>query len=205
MDLAVKLLVDAVAAGVTALGVAPLIAAFDEVAPRTNTSPFQSSYAVVRLIPAPNLLRLLFMHTALTPAISPRHRAQAITKSASGESLWGALGRRIGSIVLKPVEFFSSVAFVWMWIVYSATYVATNSLKTIEAETGIQLGFAATFMVAVVNMSCGIAKDAAYAKMFGSKDAKDEGKSSGTPTPAFIIWFLRDLLAFTFILTRTLR
>ena len=89
-----------------------------------------------------------------------------------------------------------------MWIVYSATYVATNSLKTIEAETGIEFGFAATFMVAVVNMTCGIAKDAAYAKMFGSKESKDDGKGKGTPTPAFIIWFLRDLLAFTFILTR---
>lgn len=37
------------------------------------------------------------------------------------------------------------------------------------------------------------------AKMFGSKGSKDAG--SKTPTLAFFIWFLRDLVAFTFILT----
>lgn len=37
------------------------------------------------------------------------------------------------------------------------------------------------------------------AKMFGSKGAKDGG--SKTPIWAFITWFFRDLVAFTFILT----
>lgn len=114
-ELAVKLAVDAMAASVTALAVAPLIAAFDE----------------------------------------------AITRSASGEKLWPALGSRLGSIITKPVAFFTSTAFIWMWIVYAATYVTANSLKSIESAVNIKLGFAATFLVTIVNMSCGIAKDAA--------------------------------------------
>lgn len=114
-ELAVKLLVDAISAGLTALAVAPLIAAFDE----------------------------------------------AITRSASGEKLWPALGGRLGSILTKPTDFFSSTAFIWMWIVYAATYMTANSLKSIEGAVDIKLGFAATFLVTIVNMSCGIAKDAA--------------------------------------------
>jgi len=86
-----------------------------------------------------------------------------------------------------------------MWIVYAATYGTANSLKSIEAALHVKLGFVATLLVTLVNMSCGIAKDAAYAKMFGAKDAKDGG--SRTPALAFVIWFVRDLVAFTFILT----
>ena len=147
--LVAKLALDATSASITALAVAPLIAAFDE----------------------------------------------AITRSASGEPLWTALGKRLGGIISKPAEFFASTAFLWMWIVYAATYLTSNSLKSIESAAGIQLGFLATICVTLVNMSCGIAKDAAYAKMF----SKGEGKT--TPLIAYVTWFLRDLVAFTFILT----
>ena len=147
--LAAKLALDATSASVTALAVAPLVAAFDE----------------------------------------------AITRSASGEPLWTALGKRLVGIMSKPAEFFASTAFVWMWIVYAATYLTSNALKSIESATSIRLGFLATVCVTLVNMSCGIAKDAAFAKMF----SKGEGKT--TPLTAYVTWFLRDLVAFTFILT----
>ena len=152
-ELASKLAIDAGAAAITALAVAPLIAAFDE----------------------------------------------AITRSAAGENLWAALGCRLGAIVTNPAEYFTSVAFKWMWMVYAATYLASNGLKSVQSVTGINLGFAATVMVTMVNMSCGIAKDAAYANLFGTKGATNGGTS--TPTKAYITWFLRDLIAFTFILT----
>lgn len=147
--LAAKLALDATSASVTALAVAPLVAAFDE----------------------------------------------AITRSASGEPLWTALGKRLVGIMSKPAEFFASTAFVWMWIVYAATYLTSNSLRSIESATGIRLGFLATVCVTLVNTSFGIAKDAAFAKMF----SKGEGKT--TPLTAYVTWFLRDFVAFTFILT----
>lgn len=151
--LAVNLAVDAVSAGLTALCVAPLLAAFDE----------------------------------------------AITRSASGEAnLWTALGARLRAIVTKPGAFLRSAAFRWMFVVYAATYATANSLKTIERAAGLKFGFASTLAVTMVNMACGIAKDAAYAKMFGRSD--DEG-GKVTPVLAYIVWFVRDVTAFTFILT----
>jgi len=126
---------------------------------------------------------------------------EAITRSAAGENLWAALGKRLFSIVSQPGEFFGSVAFTWMWIVYAATYATSNSLRSIEAVLlDRPLGFIVTLCVTSVNMACGIAKDSAYAKLFGSKAGKD-GKPIKTPLSAYITWFLRDLLAFTFILT----
>lgn len=120
---------------------------------------------------------------------------EAITRSAAGENLWLALGNRIRNIVLQPAEFLRSIGFRWMWIVYAATYVTANGLKSVERCTSIQLGFLATLFVTLVNMSCGIAKDSAYATLFGTTSKQK------TPLPAFCVWFLRDLVAFTFILT----
>jgi hypothetical protein len=128
---------------------------------------------------------------------------EAITRSASGEmNLWTALGNRLKSIVTKPGQFFTSAAFKWMWIVYAATYITANSLKTLETAAGFGFGFATTLAVTIVNMSCGIAKDSAYSKMFGcdTDDNKDDGCTI-TPRSAYITWFLRDVTAFSFILT----
>ena len=151
VTLAIKLAVDAAAAALTALAVAPLIAAFDE----------------------------------------------AITKAAAGDSLWGALGARLLSVVRAPRAFFGSTAFRWMWIVYAATYATSNALKSAEAAAGVPFGFASTLAVTLVNMSCGIAKDAAYAKLFAAKD----GGGKATPPAALLVWFARDFTAFSFILT----
>ena len=131
-------------------------------------------------------------------AIAPLCAAldEAITRSASGEKLWCVLSSRLRGIIVEPRDFFGSTAFAWMWVVYAATYVVTNSLKSIEWAASIRLGFAATLLVTIANMSCGIAKDRAYAKLFGSKVAKDG--SASTPLSAYLTWFLRDLVAFTF-------
>lgn len=155
-DLAIHLGVDVVAASVTAVCVAPLLAAFDE----------------------------------------------AITRSASGETnLWAALGQRLRQIVTQPGAFFQSLAFQWMWIVYACTYMTANSLKSIETWAGVSFGFGSTLAVTIVNMSCGIAKDSAYSKLFGCDgDDTDEG-CKVTPKKAYLTWFLRDVLAFTFILS----
>ena len=122
---------------------------------------------------------------------------EAITKAAAGASLWAALGSRLLSIVRAPREFFGSTAFRWMWVVYAATYATSNGLKSVEAATGASFGFASTLAVTVVNMSCGIAKDAAYAKIFAAKD----GGGKKTPPAALFVWFARDFTAFSFILT----
>lgn len=50
-----------------------------------------------------------------------------------------------------------------------------------------------------VNMTCGIAKDSAYARMFST--SKSTTIKTKTPLSAYVIWFARDLLSFTFVLT----
>ena len=156
-ELLIYLMVDVVAASITATLVAPLITAFDE----------------------------------------------AITRSASGENLWAALGQRIGSIILKPANFFTSTPFLWMFFVYAATYTASNSFKSLTAAVELPAAMASsvvTLLTALVNTTCGIAKDAAYAKMFGTKSSKD-GAQPKIPPLAYATWFLRDLTAFAFILS----
>jgi hypothetical protein len=134
-----------------------------------------------------------------TLAVAPLITAfdEAITRSAAGGNLWAALGDRIKSIITKPVAFFNSPAFRWMFFVYAATYTTTNSLKSIQLAAAVSLGFFATFLVTVVNTSAGILKDSAYSRLFGCA----EDGCVITPNSAYVVWFLRDLLAFTFILT----
>lgn len=122
---------------------------------------------------------------------------EAITRSASGGNLWQALGFRLRSIISHPGSFFSSKAFQWMWLVYGVTYLTVNSLRTLQDSLGLSLGIFATLILTVVNMSCNIAKDAAYSNLFGC----DEEGCAITPKRAYAAWFLRDLVAFTFILT----
>lgn len=128
---------------------------------------------------------------------------EAITRSAaagkgSGGSIWNILGERLWSIVTSPGTFFQSPAFRWMWLVYAATYLATNSIKTAEQTAGMSFGFAATLVVAIANMTCAIAKDSAYSRMFGSNGDQDKPI---TQKWAYIAWFVRDVTSFVFILT----
>jgi len=132
--------------------------------------------------------------TALTVAPLIACFDEAITRSAAGENLWVVLAQRLCNICAHPIEFFTSAAFAWVWIVYAATYATSNVVGPLK------IGFAATIIVTLVNMTCGIAKDSAYAKMFSSS-SKDPGAKTKTPIPAFLIWFCRDLLSFTFVLT----
>ena len=121
---------------------------------------------------------------------------EGITRAAAGGDLWSAIGGGMKNIVTKPVEFLGGPAFQWMWLVYAATYSAANSLKSIQAAW-ISLGFIAVITVAVVNTCVGIAKDSAYSQLFGC----DDDGCVITPRSAYITWFMRDLVAFSFILS----
>lgn len=110
------------------------------------------------------------------------HRPRRVV-GEEADHLWAALGRRLR-------------------IVYSATYLAANGLRSVGTTTGVPLGFIATVIVTLVNTGCGIAKDSAFAEMFGSSGSKGaEPKAKKMPPAVFAIWFLRDLVSFTFVLT----
>jgi hypothetical protein len=126
---------------------------------------------------------------------------EAIARSNQGEPLLRVLLHRSSCIARSPREFFGSTAFAWMWRVYLATYGANNVLRSFEAATSIDLGFGATVVVTAVCTIVALAKDAAYAKLFSTKDGKDSAARRSTPLTAYVAWFLRDLVAFTFTLT----
>lgn len=124
---------------------------------------------------------------------------EAITRSASGgdKSLWDPLLLRLKSIFISPCLFFASKAFQWMWLVYAITYLTASGLRTIQDAFGLSLGIFATVLLTIINVSLNIAKDSAFSQMFGC----DEDGCMITPKRAYVTWFLRDLIAFTFILT----
>ena len=124
---------------------------------------------------------------------------EAITRSANNkntdETLWGVVRQRGTEIVQHPWQFLQSRAFQWVFLVYAATYWAANTVAP------LQWGFLATVIVTLVNMTCGIAKDSAFAKMFANADGKTNNNNNKTPLGAFLVWFARDLVSFTFVLT----
>jgi len=140
---------------------------------------------------------------------------EAITRASNGsENVWVVLAQRLRTVASHPVQFVASPAFRWVWMVYAATYFAANLVQPLS------IGFAATVLVTLVNMTCGIAKDAAYATMFQQQQEIPNSnrrrrrpkktnelattttkKSSSTPLSALLVWFARDLVSFTFVLT----
>lgn len=122
---------------------------------------------------------------------------EAITRSSNGdENLWVVLRQRGMDIVQHPLQFGQSLAFRWVLFVYAATYFAANTVAPLSS-----LGFLATVIVTLVNMTCGIAKDSAFAKMFATSKEGGNNNNSKTPLSAFLVWFARDLVSFTFVLT----
>lgn len=98
---------------------------------------------------------------------------RAVTEFAAGRSsLLVALGKGTTDIVRHPGRVFGSPALAMVVGVYGATYAAANMISTVSEHrqvpkaqhTMINLGG-----TTAVNMTSGVAKDAAFAKMFGSK------------------------------------
>jgi len=121
---------------------------------------------------------------------------QAITLSASGDAkLWPTLGEKIAGIVKEPVKFFSSAAFIWLWFVYALTYAVANSAATIARACGVSPTIPVLVCSTAANMGASIAKDAAFARMLSSGEARP------VPVPSYLAWFGRDVLTMGFVFT----
>ena len=98
---------------------------------------------------------------------------QAITLSASGNGrLWPTLGSKVAEIFRRPVAFFTSAAFLWLWFVYAITYAAANTALTMSRALGISPTLPVLACSTVANMAASLAKDAAFARD-GRRDAVD--------------------------------
>ena len=99
---------------------------------------------------------------------------KSIILTAAGSSTLGAALRTNGlRMVQSPAAFVRSPEYVWIFAVYSATYVAANTIDTV-CTSALQLPAALPKFLGTTatNMYMCVSKDAAFAKMFGTKAAR---------------------------------
>ena len=126
---------------------------------------------------------------------------EAITLSAAGKKdLWAAMGSKLANIAKAPVKFFSSASFLWIWAVYALTYATANVVESIALALGASPATPVLISSTFANMGICLAKDAAFAKMFGSKD-KPGQKTAGLSPTVLTLWFGRDVITQFFVFT----
>ena len=126
---------------------------------------------------------------------------EAITLSAAGKKdLWPAIGSKLSNIAKAPVAFATSASFLWLWAVYSLTYATANVVETIALALGASPATPVLLCSTAANMGICLAKDAAFAKMFGGKE--DPGrKKAGLSATVLTLWFGRDIITQFFVFT----
>jgi len=139
--------------------------------------------------------------TAMAPFILTIDRA--VTEFAAGRSgMFTALRNATSDILMRPGQVLRSPA-LWMVIgVYGSTYAAANVIDEVCERAGAskqQHTVVKLAGVTAVNMSAGMAKDAAFAKMFGKDSAVAAGKKASevarrTPLSMYGLFAFRDVL-----------
>lgn len=112
---------------------------------------------------------------------------KAIVSNASGkEPLVQCLFNGCKSLVTNPVYFFRQPSFLFIWGVYSGTYIVANSVEAI-CERNQRSSFYPKFVASsMANVSLSVLKDKAFARMFGVGDPKP------FPTISLALFAVRD-------------
>lgn len=118
-----------------------------------------------------------FSFSSIAPAISIVDKA--IVSNASGlEPLVPALVNGVKTFFTKPLYFFRQPSFLFIWGVYSGTYIVANNIEAI-CERNDQSSFYPKFVgSSAANISLSILKDRAFARMFGVGDPRPMPVSS---------------------------
>lgn len=127
---------------------------------------------------------------------------RAVTEKAAGKSPLGeALLRGLTGLLTNPLKVVRGVPFWMVAGVYGSTYLTANSLSSLcerlldpESERTPWLQGAVKLAgTTAVNMSAGVAKDAAFARMFGA-NAGSGAKPPPVPTTSLAMFAGRDVL-----------
>lgn len=103
---------------------------------------------------------------AVSPFITIVDRA--ITENASGRcTLMNGVKDLSRSLMERPLQFCKSREFAWIFGLYSATYAVANSFDSYYEWKEANGQMPKLFATTAVNMSLVIAKDKAFAQMFG--------------------------------------
>ena len=114
---------------------------------------------------------------SVAPAISIVDKA--IVSNASGlEPLIPCLINGIKTFIFKPIYFLKQPSFLFIWGVYSGTYVVANNIEAI-CERSKKNSFYPKFVgSSVANVTLSVLKDRAFAQMFGTGAPKPMPLSS---------------------------
>lgn len=127
---------------------------------------------------------------AVTPIISAVDRALA--ENASGKcALWPSFFNSFREMGSAPIKFLKSPQFSWIWLVYGGTYVGVNVTESVCEHTNTDPAMPKWLSSFVVNTTTCIAKDRAFAKLFGAS-APDPTKSMKM---SYCAWLSRDLIS----------
>eukprot|EP00662_Eupelagonemidae_sp_cell21_P041490 gene41490-6620_t len=120
-------------------------------------------------------------------AVDPGTCNRAIAESAGGRApLWGVLAA-------SPVAFVRQPAFAYLWALFGCTYAAANLFTTWEGRRGEELPVAKSASIFVVNTTCSLWKDAAFARLFG------KGPPAAVPRMSLLSWWVRDSVSMAVI------
>ena len=121
---------------------------------------------------------------------------QAVVQNAAGTvTLAQSIRQSAVSILKNPIPFFKSPQYRWMFLLYAGTYASVNTTDTLcewMSRSSVLPVLAAS---TVANSGLSIAKDAAFAKLFGAI------KPAPVPMGSYGLWFTRDILSMAFIFT----
>ena len=94
---------------------------------------------------------------------------QAIFSNASGkQTMIESIKSSAKLLVLSPHQFLRQPQFLWIWGVYSGTYIVANCTETISKGFGIDYALPKFITSSIANISLSLAKDGYYTKKFGT-------------------------------------
>lgn len=107
----------------------------------------------------------------VAPAISIVDKA--IVSNASGlEPLVPCLINGVKTLFTKPLYFLKQPSFLFIWGVYSGTYIVANSIEAICERQHTSSFYPKFVGSSMANITLSVLKDKAFARMFGTGDPK---------------------------------
>ena len=104
---------------------------------------------------------------------------KSITTNASGiEPLVPAVKNGLKTLFLRPIYFLKQPSFLLIWGVFSSTYVVANNVEALCGRNNIDPLHPKFLCSAVTNVSASVAKDYAFARMFGKGPVKPMSRTS---------------------------
>lgn len=113
---------------------------------------------------------------------------KAIFSNASGKEkgLWTSVRTGLTLLVCNPSLFAKSPAFLWIWGVYSTTYIVANNCETICRNWPINPSLPIFLSSSGANIGASLIKDSYFTKAFGTGPAK------AIPLRSYLCYGFRD-------------